>query len=120
MDLQPLMKRTRSTIKTATPRNTYAKAHDLRFFTNMRLNKNFFTYNTDSESILVPAVEAGFSGVVRGNRTLGTILELLAEDTTEEQIVTAMKDRFSAPEGEIERDVRQAITELRRIGALDE
>ncbi len=86
----------------------------------MKLKKEFITHNTDSESLLVPAGGAGFSGLVRGNRTLGEILRLLKTDTTEEQIVSALKARFDAPEGAVEKDVARVIAELRKIGALDE
>ena len=57
--------------------------------------------------------------MVRGNRTLGVILELLRQDTTEEQIVEAMKKRFDAPEERIAADVKKALSELRKIGAID-
>ena len=86
----------------------------------MKLNKDFLLHNTGSESILVPTGNAGFSGVVRGNKTLGAVLELLKEETTEAEIITALKSRFDAPEGTIEKDVAKALTELRKIGALDE
>ncbi len=86
----------------------------------MKLKKEFITHNTDSESLLVPAGGAGFSGLVRGNRTLGEILKLLKTDTTEEQIISALKVRFDAPEGAVEKDVARVIAELRKIGALDE
>ena len=86
----------------------------------MRLRKDFLPYHTDQESLLVPAGNAGFSGLVRGNRTLGAILELLERETTEAEIVSAMRERFDAPEEAIARDVRKALTELRKIGALEE
>ena len=86
----------------------------------MKLNKEFLLHDTGSESILVPLGSAGFSGVVRGNKTLGVLLELLKEETTEAELVAAMKARFQAPEGAIEKDVEKALAELRRIGALDE
>lgn len=86
----------------------------------MKLNKEFLLHNTGSESILVPTGAAGFSGVVRGNRTLGAVLELLKTDTTEAELVAAMKARFDAPEGAVEADVEKALAELRKIGALDE
>lgn len=88
--------------------------------TIMKLNKDFLLHNTGSESILVPTGNAGFSGVVRGNKTLGAVLELLKEETTEAEIITALKSRFDAPEGAIEKDVTKALAELRKIGALDE
>ncbi len=86
----------------------------------MKLNKNFLLHNTDGESILVPAGSAGFSGVVRGNQTLGAVLEKLKEETTEAELITALHSRFQAPEGAIEKDVAKVIAELRKIGALDE
>ena len=86
----------------------------------MKLSRNFIAHNTDRESILVPTGKEGFSGLVRGNRTLGVILELLKKETTEAEIVSAMTERFNAPEDVIVRDVRKALTELRRIGAIHE
>lgn len=86
----------------------------------MKLKKEFITHDTGKESLLVPTGSADFSGLVRGNKTLGAILALLKEDTTEEAIVAAMKERFDAPEDVIARDVKKALAELRKIGALDE
>ena len=86
----------------------------------MKLKKEFIPHETGKESLLIPAGGAGFSGLVKGNKTLGAILEFLKVDTTEEKIVAAMKQRFDAPEDVITADVNKALTELRRIGALDE
>lgn len=86
----------------------------------MKLRNEFITHNTDSESLLVPTGTAGFSGLVKGNKTLGVILDLLKDDTTEADIISAMKARFNAPEDIIARDVNKAISELRKIGAIDE
>ncbi len=87
---------------------------------DMKLKKEFIPHETDSESLLIPAGGAGFSGLVKGNKTLGVILGLLAEDTTEEKIIAAMKARFDAQEEVIAADVRKALSGLRKIGALDE
>ena len=86
----------------------------------MKLKKEFIAHDTGSESLLVPAGGAGFSGLVKGNKTLGVILDLLKEDTTETEIIAAMSARFDAPEAVIARDVKKALTEFRKIGALDE
>ncbi len=85
----------------------------------MKLNKEYLLHNTGSESILVPIGAAEFSGVVRGNKTLGAVLELLKTETTAAEIIAELKARFDAPEGVIEADVAKALTELRKIGALD-
>lgn len=86
----------------------------------MKLKKEFITHDTGTESFLVPVGGAGFSGLVKGNKTLGAILALLKEDTTKEAVIEAMKQRFDAPEERIARDVETAIDKLREIGALDE
>ncbi len=86
----------------------------------MKLKKEFLTHDTGKESLLVPTGAAEFSGLVKGNKTLGAILALLKQETTEEGIVAAMKARFDAPEEVIARDVKKALTELRKIGAIEE
>ena len=86
----------------------------------MKLKKEFITHEAGKETLLVPAGGAGWAGLVKGNKTLGVILELLKEETTEEAVISAMKNRFDAPADVIERDVNKALAELRKIGALDE
>lgn len=85
----------------------------------MKLKKEYLSHNSGGEAYLIPASGAGFSGMVKGNRTLGAILDLLKEDTTEEAVVAAMCGRFDAPRETIEKDVRRVIAELNKIGALE-
>lgn len=86
----------------------------------MKLKKDFISHDIGSESLLVPVGGAAFSGLVRGNQTLGAILTLLKDDTSEEAVIAAMTQRFDAPGEIIARDVKRALSELRSIGALDE
>lgn len=86
----------------------------------MKLKKGFIRYARKGEFMLVPTAEANFKGLVQGNKTLGAILELLKEDTTQGEIISAMKEKYDAPDGTIEQDVNRAVAELRKIGALDE
>ena len=86
----------------------------------MKLKKEFIVHDTGAESLLVPTGNANFAGLVRGNKTLGTILELLKKERTEEEIVSEMCKRYDAPEDVIKADVKKAIAELRRIGAIEE
>ena len=67
----------------------------------------------------MPTSNASFSGLVKGNKTLGAIVDLLKEETTEEDVVKAMREKFDAPEGVIEKDVKRVIEELTKIGALE-
>lgn len=86
----------------------------------MKIRSSFIRHDSDGESMLIPTGDADFSGIVKGNTTLGAIIDLMTEDTTEEEVVSAMRKRFDAPEGVIERDVGLVISKLRSIGALDE
>ena len=86
----------------------------------MKLKNDFITHDTGTESMLVPTGKAAFSGLVRGNRTFGAIVELLKQDTSEAEVIAAMKARYDAPEEIIARDVRKILTELREIGAIEE
>ena len=86
----------------------------------MKLKKDFILRNSDEGAILVPIGESAFSGIVRGNKTVGAMLELLKEGTTEAELIVALKGRFDAPEGAIEEDVQRIIAQLREIGALEE
>lgn len=86
----------------------------------MKLKNEFITQSFGDESLLVPTGAAEFSGIVKGNKTLGAILECLKQETSEDDIVLSLKERYDAPEDVIRRDVEKVINELRKIGALDE
>lgn len=86
----------------------------------MKLSPNFLihTQEDDGEYLLIPVADASFSGVVRGNKTFGAILELLKEETTKEDIIASLMERFDAPEDVITSDVEKALSELSKIGAV--
>lgn len=86
----------------------------------MRLKPQFVTTEVAHDTVLVPVADADFHGIVRGNKTFAAIAELLRDDTTEEAVVAALRERFDAPEGVIERDVARMLENLRAIGALEE
>lgn len=86
----------------------------------MRLKPEYVTTDVATETVLIPTGESEFHGVVRGNKTFAAILDLLSEDTTEESVIAAMHERFNAPQGVIEADVARALSELRKIGAIEE
>ena len=72
------------------------------------------------EAALIPTGDTEFSGLVRGNKTLGVILELLQSDTTEEEMISKLTERFNVTEETASRDVKRVLSELRKIGAIDE
>ena len=86
----------------------------------MKLKNDFIVHEAGDETMLVSTGTTSFSGLVKGNKTTGLILELLQTDTTEEKIVSALRAKFEAPEGAIERDVKKVVSELRKIGAIED
>ena len=88
----------------------------------MKLNPHFFVHLNPAQDdyILVPDGSVPFSGIVRGNKTFGAVLEQLKTDVTEEEIAAALQTGYGAPEDAAERDVKKVLTALRKIGALVE
>ena len=86
----------------------------------MKINEKYIVHNTNQEGLLIPTGGAEFSGIVRGNKTLGAVLELLQTETTEKDVIERLCERFEAPEMVIAADVRKVLKELRDIGAIDE
>ena len=86
----------------------------------MKLKKEYVVHHSGNASMVIPVGDAEFSGVVKGNKTLGLILDCLTEDTTEEAVVKQLKERFNDSSGKIESDVKKVLGELRKIGAIEE
>ena len=85
----------------------------------MKLKKEFVTHKTGEEQLMI-CVGGSFNGMVRSNSTAGRIIDLLAEETTEEKIVDAMLEIYDADRERIAKDVAKVIADLRKIGAIDD
>lgn len=86
----------------------------------MKLKTAFITHDTGDEQILVSAGNTAFNGLVHSNKTAAFIVDVLKNDTTEEDIVRKMLEKYDAPEDVISADVRRILDTLRSIGALEE
>ena len=86
----------------------------------MKLKEDFIVHRTGNDTVLVPVGGTGFSGIVKGNATLGDILDLLGEEITAGELTAAMARLYDAPAELIARDVDRTLAELQAIGALDE
>lgn len=84
----------------------------------MKLNNEFISHEEGNETFVIPSGKANFSGVVRGNKTFGNVVELLQNDITEAEIVRIMLEKYDASQDVIERDVKKVIENLREIGAI--
>ena len=86
----------------------------------MKLKREYIVHHSGNESMIITMEEAEFSGIVKGNKVFGLILECLKEDTTEENIVKHLKEKFNDRNDKIERDVKRVVSELTKIGAIEE
>ncbi len=86
----------------------------------MKLREGFIIQDIEDTQFLVPVGARAFPGIARSNRTAAFIVNRLREDTSEEQIIDALYERYDAPREEIAADVREILASLRRINALEE
>ena len=85
----------------------------------MKLKDIFITHDSEGEQVLI-GVTSSFAGLVRSNKTAAFIVECLKTDTTEEQIVETMYEKYDAPKDVLQKDVVSIVEKLRGIGALEE
>ncbi len=86
----------------------------------MKLKSDFITQTIEDTQFLVPVGAEAFQGIVRSNKTAAFIVDCLKADTTEEKIVDAMCAKYDAPRAEIAANVKEIISTLRGINALEE
>ena len=85
----------------------------------MKLKDTYITHDNDGEQILLDT-SSSFAGLIRNNKTAAFIVECLKEETTQENIVEAMFEKYDAPKEVLAKGVSDVIEKLRKVGALDE
>lgn len=85
---------------------------------NMKLKDTFIIYTEGNDNILMDSA-AEFSGMVHCNPTVAFILECLKTETTQEEIVAKMLEKYDADEATISKDVAHVLEELGKIGAFE-
>lgn len=86
----------------------------------MKLNQDFIFHSVGDETVLVPTGDASFHGLIRGNKTLHAILTCLEKETTEEEMLCSLKEKYDGDEAAIRSDLNNVLSQLRSIGAIDE
>ena len=86
----------------------------------MRLKEGFITHESGEDHITVTAGNSAFNGLVRSNRTAGFIIECLKEETTKENIIEKMLEKYDASREQIDQDVKKVLNILQEIGALND
>ena len=84
----------------------------------MKLNPSFITQTIEETQFLVPIGQTSFHGLVKSNPTAAFIVDCLKKETTKEQIVEAVYERYEAPKETIAKDVERIIKSLKEIGAI--
>ncbi len=87
----------------------------------MKLKEGFILQQVGNEYMAVATGEAakGFNGLIRNNKTANDIFSLLMTETTEEEVVDAMLEKYDAPRHVIAEDVHETILRLRKAGFID-
>lgn len=89
----------------------------------MKLKDDYVIYDASTDERIAVAVGDSakeFSGLLRANKTAGVIIGYLGEETTEDEIVSHMLERYDANEDVVRADVKAALDTLRSVGALEE
>ena len=85
----------------------------------MKLKDQYETMAMRDKVVAVPVGdEMTFSGALKLNKTGAAILELLKEETTEEEIVEQLSQRFDVPEEKLRKDVHAYISALIEKGLI--
>lgn len=86
----------------------------------MRLKFAFETMELDNQVIAVPVGEGAreFHGVIKLNETGARILELLKNETTEEDIVQVLEKEYAVSHEKIVEDVRRYVCEFQKRSML--
>lgn len=86
----------------------------------MKLKDNFITHQYDDVQIMIGSENTNFRGIVQSNATAAFVVDCLKKETTKEQIVQKMLEKYDASEDVISSDVNSIISKLKTIGAIDE
>ena len=85
----------------------------------MKLKESFVTHKNKDDYMMIDA-SGKFAGLIHSNATTAFIVECPKTETTREEIVQKMLDKYDAEETEVARDVDKIINSLKSIGAVDE
>lgn len=86
----------------------------------MRLKKKLITHQIDDDYITIFTSEKAdeFHGMMRSNATAKFILECLNEETSREDILKTMMEKYDGKPEEMQEDIEKVLIELRKTGML--
>lgn len=86
----------------------------------MKLKDSFVTRHFKGAYVMTGTENADFKGIVTGNNTTAFVIECLKVQTTREDIVEKMIEKYDAPEDVIVEDTDKILDVLRNIGAIED
>lgn len=86
----------------------------------MKLKECFVTHTMSGEQVMVSTDTMQFSGLVRSNKTAADIVDCLQKETSKEQIVEYLFQKYEVDKERLSRDVDKILETLRKIGALED
>ncbi len=87
----------------------------------MKLKDGIVLGNIDGQdfAIATGSLSSTLSGIINNNESANYIFKLLQKEQTEQSIISAMLDRYDAPEDEIKADVKEFLATLDSYGVLE-
>ena len=88
----------------------------------MRVSDQFILREIAGESILIPVGEAAMSvkGLIALSETGGFLYHILREDTTREDLVTALTSEYEVSVAEAAADIDAFLNQMRQLNMLVE
>mgnify|MGYP002606695302 FL=1 len=86
----------------------------------MRLKDDFILHNTGEDFVIIATGEAtkNFNGIIKLNNMGGEIVELLATDISEEEIIKAIVEKYEVEYETAREDILNLLDSLRKAGVI--
>lgn len=85
----------------------------------MKLKESFVTHKNKDDYMMIDS-SGKFAGLVHSNATTAFIVECLKTETTREEIIAKMLEKYNVTESEATKGADKVINALKSIGAIDE
>ena len=85
----------------------------------MKLKECFVTHKNKDDYMMIDA-SGKFAGLIHSNATAAFIAECLGTETTREEIIAKMLDKYDVSENDAADGAYKVINALKNIGAIDE
>lgn len=87
----------------------------------MKLKSEIVLGSVDGKdfAIATGSLSKKFHGLINNNPTADFIFKLLQKEQTEDSIVSAMLEKYDAPEDVIRADVKEILAQLNDMGILE-